>query len=186
MAESLDPEFVDLIDTIGHRRSAILATAAQSVADDVRRDADYLDTAAAHSDDTGLQVVHLLPEITWSQSKFWRHQLAAAADRIAHDIQRWGAPVPRCTAEEMTVHLALRRAAVLDTGLPARWAMTTSDRGGLPDTWGDLGQYLVQDDDVLMLYDVPPEAVAELAGGVNLSPTQWFTEFTTPFPMPDR
>lgn len=37
-----------------------------------------------------------------------------------------------------------------------------------------------------MLYDIPADAVEDLARGVNLTPEAWFTEFTLPFPAPDR
>lgn len=53
-------------------------------------------------------------------------------------------------------------------------------------SWDQLSELLFQDHDVLTLYDLPPEATESLAGGVNLHPVRWFSEFTLPFPMPDR
>ncbi|MGN7158223.1 hypothetical protein ACTHRK_19305, partial [Dietzia cercidiphylli] len=82
---------------------------------------------------------------------------------------RWGAPVPRCTGEEMALHLILHR--------------TTTATG---QSWSDLAEDLFQDNDVLTLYDLPVDAVTGLIGGVQLTPSQWFTEFTTPFPLPPR
>jgi hypothetical protein len=60
---------------------------------------------------------------------------------------------------------------------------TTIDTGQL---WSDLAEDLFQDNDVLTLYDLPVDAVTGLIGAVQLPPTQWFTEFTTPFPLPPR
>ena len=70
----------------------------------------------------------------------------------------------------MVLHLALPRAA----------AHASQRR------WDDLVDCLFQDTDVLMLYELPAEAITQHAGGVNLAPTQWFTEFDTPFPLPAR
>lgn len=49
-----------------------------------------------------------------------------------------------------------------------------------------LAEDLFQDNDVLTLYDIPVDAVTGPIGGVQLTPSQWFTEFTTPFPLPPR
>lgn len=180
----LDPKFAELIDTIGHRRAQALADAADAVATDIRVDADLLDTAPVT--DQHLVVLHRLPPATFSQSRFWRYQLAECATRLAQDINRWGAPVPRCTGEEMVLHLILRRAAAADTGLSLGQAVQWPEDPDNPDTWGDLAEYLFQDDDVLTLYDLPTDAITDIVDGVHLTPTEWFTEFTTPFPMPDR
>ena len=51
--------------------------------------------------------------------------------------------------------------------------------------WGDLFEYLFQDHDVLMLYDVPEYGMSDL-GTVNIEPHQWFTEFSLPYPVPER
>ncbi|HEY9313784.1 hypothetical protein [Williamsia sp.] len=179
-----DPEFAELIDTIGPRRAQALADAGDAVAADIRADADMLDTAPV--DGQQLRVLHTLPPTTFGQSRFWRYQLAECATRLAEDARRWGAPVPRCTGEEMVLHLILHRAAAADTGLPLPDALEWPDDPDDPDTWGDLTEYLFQDEDVLTLYDMPAEAIADIVGGVNLTPTEWFTEFTTPFPVPGR
>lgn len=155
-----------------------------AVAADIRVDADELGTDPVHHQ--RLRVLSQLPSITFEQSRFWRYQLAECADRLAQDTLRWGAPVPRCTGEEMVLHLIVGRAAAADTGLPATQAMAWSDNPDDADTWGDLAVDFFQDHDVLTLYDVPAEAVKELVGGVNLTPVEWFTEFTTPYPIPDR
>lgn len=180
----LDPEFVDLINTIGPRRAQALAVAAYEIAEQIRTDADLLDTEAVSGQQ--LQVLAALPPCTFTQSRFWRYQLAECATRLANDTRQWGAPVPRCTGEEMVLHLILTRAALTDTGLPAAKAMAWPENTDNPDTWGDLATDLFQDDDVLALYDLPAEAITKWVGGVNLEPAEWFTEFTTPYPLPER
>ena len=184
MNSDLDPEFVELIDAVGERRAQVLAAAAVEVAADIRADADELGTNPV--DRTRLRVLGLLPSITFGQSRFWRYQLAECADRLAQDTLCWGAPVPRCTGEEMVLHPIVGRAAAADTGLPATQAMVWSGNPDDPDTWGDLSVDFFQDHDVLTLYDVPAEAVTELIGGVHLAPPEWFTEFGTPYPLPSR
>lgn len=180
----LDPEFVELIDTVGPRRAGMIDTAAREVATAIRSDADTLGTAAVAGDQ--LHILNTLPDCTFTQSRFWRYQLAECATRLADDTARWGAPVPRCTGEEMVLHLILTRAAVADTGLPAAQALAWPDYPDDPATWGDLATDLFQDNDVLALYDLPAHAVTDFAGGIHLAPAQWFTEFTTDFPVPDR
>jgi hypothetical protein len=127
----------------------ILTDTPTQVAADIRVDTDLLGTAAVDdSNRDDLRVLGALPPQTFRQSQLWRHQLGEAATRLGEDTTRWGAPVPRCTAEEMVLHLILRRAAVADTGSPANpacaWPDSTDPRG-----WGDLFEFLFQDHDVL-------------------------------------
>lgn len=183
--DDLDEEFVEIIDAVGPRRRAYIAIAGRALADAIRADADQLGTAAIHpSNGTELQVLSWLPPQTFGQSRFWRYQLAAAAEALADDADRWGAPVPRCTGEEMALHLILHRAAAA-AGCPREqvfaWpADPTRDHG-----WGDLFEFLFQDHDVLMLYDVPEYGMSDM-GTVNIEPLQWFTEFSLPYPIPGR
>lgn len=164
---NLDAEFVELIDTVGPKRARILATTAHQIAVEIRTAADALGTAAASRGQR--HILAALPASTYDQSRFWRYQFADCALRLAEDTERWGAPVPRCTGEEMALHLILHRA--------------TTDTG---QSWPDLAEDLFQDNDVLTLYDLPVDAVTGLIGAVQLAPAQWFTEFTTPFPLPPR
>lgn len=163
----LDAEFVELINTVGPSRARILAATALQIAAEIRAAADALDTAAVGPGQR--HILAALPVCTYAQSRFWRYQFADCASRLAGDTTRWGAPVPRCTGEEMALHLILHRA--------------TTDTG---QTWPDLAEDLFQDNDVLTLYDLPVDQVTGLIGAVQLTPSQWFTEFTTPFPLPPR
>lgn len=183
--DDLDEEFVATIDAVGPRRRAHIAAAARALADDIRADADQLGTAAIHpSNRTGLEVLGWLPPQTFAQSRFWRYQLAAAAEALADDVDRWGAPVPRCTGEEMALHLTLHRAAAA-TGCPREQVFAWPADPTRDDGWGDLFEFLFQDHDVLMLYDVSEYGMSDM-GTVNIEPLQWFTEFSLPYPVPER
>jgi hypothetical protein len=85
----------------------------------------------------------------------------------------------------MVLHLILRRAAVADTGSPANRACAWPDSIN-PRGWGDVFEFLFQDHDVLMLYDMPAQVAESAAGAVNLDPARWFTEFGLPYSVPDR
>ena len=37
-----------------------------------------------------------------------------------------------------------------------------------------------------MLYDMPAQSAESAAGAVNLDPSRWFSEFSLPYPVPDR
>lgn len=174
--EEGDDEFADIADMITPQQANLIAQAADDLAADIRRDADALGSdplTDANRDQA--RVLSSLPPVTFDQSLLWRYQLAEAAERLGADTRRWGAPIPRCTGEEMVLHLILGRAKALARPRQVR-------RG----SWDLLSEVLFQDHDVLTLFDVPPDAVESLAGGVHLHPRRWFSEFALPFPMPDR
>jgi hypothetical protein len=171
-----DEEFSEIVAMISSRQATLIADAAAAIAAAIRSDADTLGSAPVTEHMRGqLQVLSKLPAITFGQSRLWRYQLADAADRLAGDTRRWGAPIPRCTGEEMVLHLILHQAQAM--------VRPRQVRSG---SWDQLSELLFQDADVLTLYDLPPEATESLAGGINLHPLRWFSEFTLPFPMPDR
>jgi hypothetical protein len=181
----LDPELIAVIDTVGARRRKRIIAAGVELAGDIRADADALATAPVGGGEGVLRVLDLLPAQTFTQSKLWRYQLAAAAEVLAEDTRRWGAPLPRSTGEEMALHLILRRAAAADGCPPNR----VEDWPGEPhrpgDGWGDLFECLFQDHDVLMLYDLPKADMDDLRC-VNIDPQRWFSPFELPFPTPPR
>lgn len=174
--EEGDDEFGDIADMITPQQATLIVQAANDLAADIRREADDLGSDPL-TDTTRDQarVLSSLPPVTFDQSLLWRYQLAEAADRLGADTRRWGAPIPRCTGEEMALHLILRRAK--DMARPRQVRLGS---------WDLLSEVLFQDHDVLTLFDVPPDAVESLAGGVHLHPRRWFSEFALPFPMPDR
>jgi hypothetical protein len=148
-------------------------------------DADHLGTRAVTTVNCAeLQILGELPSQTFTQSRFWRYQLAAAADALAADTRTIGAPIPRCTGEEMILHLVLRRAAAA-AGCPPGQVFDWPNDASHAEGWGDLFEDLFQDHDVLMLYDAPQYGMTHL-GGVNMQPNQWFSEFSLPYPVPAR
>lgn len=181
----LDPELIAVIDTVGARRRNLITAAGVELAADIRADADDLDTSQVVVGGRFLRVLDLLPPQTFTHSKLWRHQLAAAAEALAQDTRRWGAPLPRSTGEEMALHLILRRAATAD-GCPPNRVEDWPDEPHRPgDGWGDLFDCLFQDHDVLMLYDLPEADMDDLRC-VNIDPQHWFSPFELPFPTPPR
>lgn len=172
----LDDEFAEIIALITPRQRECIILAADSVARDIKSDAAVLGGSAVSTRNSDqLLVLNQLPQATFAQSGFWRYQLAQAAQRLAEDTRRWGAPVPRCTGEEMMLHIILRRAMSL--------ARVRKDRAH---RWYDLFEYLLQDHDVLILYDMPADVAESIVTAVNLDPRRWFSEFTLPYPVPDR
>jgi hypothetical protein len=162
-----------------------IVAAARALAGEIRADADHLGTAAIHpSNRARLTILGSLPPQTFGQSRFWRYQLAAAAEALAGDTDRWGAPVPRCTGEEVVLHLILHRAAA-DAGSSSEQVFAWPKDPSRDQGWGDFLEYLFQDHDVLMLYDVPEYGMSDL-GTVNIEPRQWFTKFSLPYPVPER
>lgn len=182
--DDLDEQFLETIATVGPRRGECIVTAAHELAAAIRDEADKLGTSSIDATNRRrAKVLGSLPPQTFGQSRLWRYQLATAAEALAEDTRRWGAPVPRCTGEEMVLHLILRRAATLAGCPPERifdWPDDARNHG-----WGDLFNELFQDEDVLMLYDAAKHALSDL-GGVNMAPHQWFSQFSLPYPVPDR
>lgn len=179
-------ELAELVREVGEHRRTCIVQAAGTLAAAIRAEADTLGTAAlddAHQHHA--PILASLPPQTYPQSRLWRYQLAAAAENLAAETHTIGAPIPRCTGEEMMLHLILRQAAELAGCPPNRVHDWPEGRPNGTDGWGDLYEYLFEDHDVLMLYDAARHNMAHL-GGVNLAPQQWFTEFTPATPVPDR
>ena len=175
----VDDELAELISLVGPRRRTYIVEAAEAVAAAIRADADALGTQAVTLENRAeLQILGALPPQTFTQSRFWRCQLASAAHALAADTRTIGAPIPRCTGEEMILHLVLRRAAV-DAGCPPGQVFAWPDDARRDQGWGDLFACLFHDDDVLMLYDAAKYKMSDL-GGVNMQPSQWFSEFSLP------
>ena len=167
MTGDIDDEFAEVIDTVGPRRRRAPGHGGGQ-RHQPRRPARAGRTAAAN--------VSAKPA------------LAAPARRGCDTVGRghgawWGAPVPRCTGEEMVLHLILRRAAIADTSLPTNQACA-GPHSADPRGWGDLFEFLFQDHGVLMLYDMPAQSAESAAGAVNLDPSRWFSEFSPPLPCP--
>ncbi|NMM92190.1 hypothetical protein B2J88_49455 [Rhodococcus sp. SRB_17] len=165
--DTFDPD----APTLTPRQCHVVARAASELADAVVSEARMLGDLPVQPG-SGCAVLAELPKCTWTQDATWRRTMARAFDSLAADAAAGVDPEPRCTGEEMALHLIIGR---------ARTAMT-ADRFGeditnLPphkndDDWDGPLDYLFQDHDVLTLFW--PEPIPD---GVNLDPADWFTPF---------
>jgi TPR repeat protein len=136
--------------------------------------------------DWGLGCFDQLPSQTWEQGLEWRREMIRAFDDLADDIKRGRLPRPRCTGEEMALHLALEHAAAITVDSPD---LAEDFAEGLPEQpddydWFACKDLLFEDHDVLMLYepwmegiDHPHNHVNQQFGMVNLRPADWFKPF---------
>jgi hypothetical protein len=126
------------------------------------------------------------PPITWMQNAVWRRQAGRAYDDLTADLEAGKWPCPRCPAEEMALHLILRDVpAAVDDG----WAGLEEEDAQLPahpdDFNWDLAQdVLVQDTDILALFNPDLDGIEDPDGDLNLQmsigdyrPQAWFETF---------
>ncbi|MFC9337385.1 hypothetical protein ACFT0G_02945 [Streptomyces sp. NPDC057020] len=129
-----------------------------------------------------------LPPITLRRDGQWRRQMARTFDDLATGLRDEGRAgvEPRCTAEEMALHLIIGRARSITTNRPKALAQLVD---GLPPSgadydWDGCLTYLFEDHDVLMLFDAqldgmedPDSEVHQAMGMVNLAADDWFEPF---------
>lgn len=115
------------------------------------------------------------PATTWGQPAGWRRQAARAFDDLAADAEAGRAPRPRCTGEEMALHLILDRAAALHAGGHVDYQLAGIPAHPRDGDWAGPLDYLFEDHDVLVLFDG-----AAPGDGVNLDPPAWFEAFEPP------
>ncbi|GGR64495.1 MULTISPECIES: tetratricopeptide repeat protein [Streptomyces] len=136
--------------------------------------------------DWGLGCFDRLPSQTWDQGLEWRRRMIQAFDDLAADIREGRVPRPRCTGEEMALHLALEQAAAITDDSPDLAEEFTEGVPGRPDDydWFACKDLLFEDHDVLMLYEPwmegiesPDSAVNQHLGMVHLRPEDWFKPF---------
>lgn len=136
-------------------------------------------------------LVEDLPPVAWPHAiGVWYERLVdcfdVLADRIA--LGRIGEDeITTCTGEEMALHLVIDVAErEFDSGFDsdAEALDPLPDHGAADTAFGRARDVLLQDDDVLMLYDAsldgiddPDNEVAAVYRVVNLHPTQWFLPF---------
>ncbi|MGW1604606.1 tetratricopeptide repeat protein [Streptomyces eurythermus] len=136
--------------------------------------------------DWGFGCFDQLPSQTWDQGLEWRRRMIRAFDDLAADIREGRVPLPRCTGEEMALHLALEHAAALTDDTPDLAEEFTEGVPARPDDydWFACKDLLFEDHDVLMLYEPwmegiesPDSAVNQHFGMVHLRPEDWFKPF---------
>ncbi|MFD9007850.1 tetratricopeptide repeat protein [Streptomyces sp. NPDC059552] len=138
------------------------------------------------ADDWLLGAFGNLPAQAWEQGLDWRHRMVRAFDDLAHDIAQGRLPLPRCTGEEMALHIALEHAFALTVDSPD---LVEDFAAGLPVQrddfdWWTCKEALFEDHDVLMLYEPwmtdienPHDHLAQQMGFVHLHPEDWFVPF---------
>jgi hypothetical protein len=171
------------------RTADMLHTALENLADEAHDDADLRgDEPVSGKNADGWSVFDRLPRITWGMDSEWRRQFAHACEDLAGDLAAGEWPRPRCTAEEMALHLAIKDA-------PGYQEMGQEDEDedehheALPKhrddyDWHMCSGLLFEDHDVLMLYDATLDGFEDPGGDLNqeygvgdLRAGAWFKSF---------
>ncbi|MFD7592589.1 hypothetical protein ACFV6D_06080 [Kitasatospora sp. NPDC059812] len=131
-------------------------------------------------------VLDELPSQTWRMDGAWRRQFVRCFDDLADDIRGGRLPSPRCTGEEMALHLCLQYASSMTLDEPDFVAEITA---GIPADeedydWRTCSDLLFEDHDVLFLYDPWLSSVADPRSSLHhqmgiayLQPEEWFKPF---------
>ncbi|WP_327378954.1 hypothetical protein OG393_34190 (plasmid) [Streptomyces sp. NBC_01216] len=129
-----------------------------------------------------------LPAITLRRDGQWRRQMARAFDDLTGDLRdadRNGIE-PRCTGEEMALHLMIDRARSITTNRPnaVRDLVADLPRRHADYDWEGCSDNLFEDHDVLMLFDARLDGmedkdseIHQAMGMVNLAADEWFEPF---------
>jgi hypothetical protein len=166
------------------RTASLLFTALNVLADFVQADIERHGARPVGGDDFWY-ALDRLPSVTWHQRTAWRRRIATSARALAADLADGRQPIPRCTAEEMILHLAIEDAEG-DDGDPLAapeypWATVA---GPDDEEWEACRDLLFDDHDVLMLDEPAPDGIEELHGDTSISgrtgalrPEAWFDTF---------
>lgn len=112
--EDFDENFDPDAPTLTPRQCHVVAQVARELADTVFADTHLLgDRPVQPSSDA--VVLAEFPECTWAQDATWRRTMARAFDDLAADTAAGTDPEPRCTGEEMALHLIIDRARTAST-----------------------------------------------------------------------
>ena len=169
------------------RTADMLHTALENLSDEAHDDADEKgDEPVSGKNADGWSMFDRLPRITWGMDTEWRRQFGRACEDLARDLAAGGWPRPRCTAEEMALHLAIKDAP----GYLEMWQEDEDeDHETLPKhrddyVWHMCSGLLFEDHDVLMLYDATLDGFEDPGGDLNqeygvgdLRATAWFKFF---------
>ncbi len=184
LSEEWDEEDDEGEEVLTARTRAVLHLALQQLSDQAWQEVSTLGDQLAQRNAGGL--FGSLPRVTWHQDGSWRRQMAPAFDDPAADCSSDAEVEPRCTGEEMALHLGIARAQDLTRNRPRLVRDTVAglpeDRGDFD--WGACSDVLFQDHDVLMLFDHaldgmedPEGDIHQSLGMVNLAPHDWFAAF---------
>ena len=179
------------------RTADMLHTALENLSDEAHDDADEKgDEPVSGKNANDWSFFDRLPRITWKMDAEWRRQVGRACEDLTRDLAAGEWPRPRCTAEEMALHLAIKDAP----GYLEMWQEDMDERHeALPKhrddyNWGMCSELLFEDHDVLMLYDASLDGFEDPGGDLNqengvgdLRPAAWFKFFAHLEPRdPDR
>jgi hypothetical protein len=171
-------------DILTARTRAVLRLALQGLSDQAWEEAAALGDEPLPRGAGGL--FGSLPPVTLRQDGTWRRHMARAFDDLIADLSSEAEFEPRCTAEEMALHLGIARADDLTRNRPHLVRETVEN---LPEhrrdfDWHACSDILFQDHDVLMLFDNSLDGIEDsdsqvnqALGMVNLGPQDWFDPF---------
>jgi hypothetical protein len=179
------------------RTADMLHTALETLSDDAHDDADEQSDEPVTKANAGeWSLFDRLPPITWKMNADWRRQFGRACEDLARDLEAGERPQPRCTAEEMALHLAIDDAPGY---LEMRREAGDERHAALPEhsddyDWASCSDLLFEDHDVLMLFDASLDGFEDPGNATNqqfrvgdLRPTAWFGSFSHLEPRdPDR
>ncbi|WP_233414885.1 hypothetical protein [Streptomyces sp. N35] len=131
-----------------------------------------------------------LPAITLRRDRQWRRRMARAFDDLTNDLRdaHQNGLEPRCTAEEMALHLMIHRARSITTNRPnaVRDLVAALPASHADYDWEGCSDDLFEDHDVLMLFDARLDGledkgsdIHQALGMVNLAADEWFEPFRT-------
>lgn len=132
-----------------------------------------------------------LPRVSWRQEAEWRRRMARSCDDLVDDLERGERPVPRCNAEGLVLHLAVRDAAAECDDEPEAVEEWVS---GLPThsddfAWEAAEEALSRGSDILQLYRPEADGIEDPDSKENqqldlgdLRPHVWFQPFASAEP----
>ncbi|MFF5188772.1 hypothetical protein ACFY30_34240 [Streptomyces sp. NPDC000345] len=179
-----DEEYEEEVEVLTARTRAVLHLALRELSDEAWQEVPALGDQPLQREAGG--VFGSLPRGTWRQDGHWRRQMARAFDDLAGDCASTVDVEPRCTGEEMALHLGIARAQDLTRNRPR---LVSEAVAALPEDrrdfdWDACSDDLFQDHDVLMLFDNtldgiedPSNGIHQAMGMVNLAPNEWFAPF---------
>lgn len=189
-----DPDFAALFPPhdlngemwqLAPRTAALLHTALNLLAEFIRSDVERNGEQPVSEDGPETwYALDRLPRVTWHQPSAWRQELAGRARALADDLAHGQMPVPRCTAEEMLLHLAIEDAEGDDIDPTAAPEYPSATRHQPSDDWETCRDLLFDDHDVVTLDEPAPPGIDGVRGDASIAvrsgalrPETWFDTF---------
>ncbi|MCL7423924.1 hypothetical protein [Streptomyces sp. YS415] len=168
------------------RTLTVLEAALDIVSDMARQSLEEIDDRPVDLGDNYALIFSDLPVLTWRQDAQWRREMVRCFEDLADDIRAGRWPRPRCTGEEMALHIGIDHASsmVVDDV-----ELVTSFVEGIPPhhkdwDWNLCLSLLLEDTDVLFLYEPWSQGIEDsdhhlnqMMGMANLEAAYWFEPF---------